>query len=66
MQRRKFNYTFLTSREVAITLDISPDSVNLLARMHKLPGIKVGRRWRFKKRDITVFKRQMEKNLRAA
>jgi excisionase family DNA binding protein len=66
MQRRKFNYTFLTSREAAITLDVSPDSVNALARMNKLPGIKVGRQWRFKKRDITLLKRQMGKQLVAA
>lgn len=66
MRRRKFNYTFLTSREAAITLDISPDFVNVLARTNKIPGIKVGRQWRFKKRDVTLFKRQMDKDLKAA
>lgn len=66
MQRRKFKYTFLNSREAAIKLDISPDSVNALARMKKIPGIKVGRQWRFKKRDITLFKRQMDRELKAA
>ena len=66
MPKRKFNYKLLTSREAAIKLDMSPDSVNALARMNKLKGIKVGRQWRFKKRDVTYFKKQMEKQLEAA
>ncbi len=66
MGKRKFNYTLLTSREAAIQLNMSPDTVNALARAHKLRGMKVGRQWRFKKRDVTLFKKHLDKDLWAA
>ncbi len=66
MPKRKLNYTLLNSREAAETLDMSPDTVNLLARTRKLPGIKLGRQWRFKKRDVTLFKKHMERMPEAA
>ena len=65
MQKRKFNYTLLNSREAAIELNMSPDAVNTLARTSKLSGRKVGGQWRFKKRDITLLKKQMERTLEA-
>jgi len=37
----------LTSREVAMLLDMSPDDVVLLARSNRIQGVKSGRRWRF-------------------
>lgn len=49
----------LTSREVAFLLDLSPDTVNEFARRNILPAFKKGRQWRFRKRDIAAFKRQM-------
>jgi excisionase family DNA binding protein len=49
----------LTSKEVALILDMSPDTVNEYARKSVLPGFKKGRQWRFRKRDITSFKRQL-------
>jgi len=49
----------LDSREVARILDLSPDTVNEFARKSILPGFKKGRQWRFRRRDITSFKRQM-------
>jgi len=49
----------LNSKEVAEILDCSPDTVNELARKSVLPGFKRGRQWRFRKRDITSFKRQL-------
>jgi excisionase family DNA binding protein len=49
----------LNSKEVAQMLDLSPDTVNELARKSVLPGFKKGRQWRFRKRDITSFKRQL-------
>jgi excisionase family DNA binding protein len=51
--------TVLNSREVAEILDCSPDTVNELARKSVLPAFKQGRQWRFRKRDITSFKRQL-------
>jgi excisionase family DNA binding protein len=49
----------LNSREVAFLLDLSPDTVNEFARRNILPAFKKGRQWRFRKRDIASFKRQM-------
>ncbi len=50
---------FLTSREAAYILDLSPDTVNELARKSVLPAFKQGRQWRFNKHDIVVLKRQL-------
>ena len=66
MQKRKFNYTFLTSRDAAIRLNMSPDTINTLARNQVIPAIKVGRQWRFKKRDITIYKKHIEREPIAA
>ena len=51
--------TILNSKEVAFILDMSPDTVNEFARKSILPGFKKGRQWRFRRRDITSFKRQL-------
>jgi excisionase family DNA binding protein len=51
--------TYMNSKEVAQILDVSPDTVNELARKHVLPAFKQGRQWRFRKRDISSFKRQL-------
>lgn len=50
----------LNSREVAFLLDLSPDTVNELARRNVIPAFKKGRQWRFRKRDVTLFKRQLK------
>ena len=52
--------TLLNSRQVAEILDLSPDTVNELARKQTLPGMKRGKQWRFRRRDIAFFKRQMQ------
>jgi len=49
----------LNSKEVAQILDMSPDTVNEYARKSLLPGFKKGRQWRFRRRDIVSFKRQL-------
>ena len=49
----------LNSKEVAQILDLSPDTVNEFARKSVLPAFKKGRQWRFRKRDIASFKRQL-------
>ncbi len=48
----------LNSKEVAQILDLSPDTVNELARKDVLPAFKRGRQWRFRKRDIISYKRE--------
>ena len=50
----------LNSKEVAEILDMSPDTVNEYARKSILPAFKKGRQWRFRRRDITSFKRQLQ------
>ena len=52
--------TILNSRDVAQILDLSPDTVNEYARKSILPAFKKGRQWRFRRRDIAVFKRQLQ------
>lgn len=49
----------LNSKDVAQILDLSPDTVNEFARKSILPAFKKGRQWRFRKRDIAAFKRQL-------
>jgi excisionase family DNA binding protein len=49
----------LNSKEVAEILDLSPDTVNELARKTVLPAFKRGRQWRFRKRDIISYKREL-------
>ena len=49
----------LNSKQVAEILDCSLDTVNELARKSVLPAFKKGRQWRFRKRDIASFKRQL-------
>lgn len=53
------NDIVLNSKEVAEILDLSPDTVNEMARRSVLPAFKRGRQWRFRKRDIASFKRQL-------
>jgi excisionase family DNA binding protein len=55
----------LNSRQAAEMLDLSPDTVNELARKHSLPGMKRGRQWRFRRRDVAFFKRQMQDQIAA-
>ena len=49
----------LNSKEVAEILDMSPDTVNELARKSVLPAFKRGRQWRFRTRDIVSYKRDL-------
>ena len=49
----------LNSKEVAMMLDLSPDTVNEFARKNILPAFKKGRQWRFRKKDIASFKKQV-------
>lgn len=42
----------LTTKEAAEYLKMSPDTVKRLARQGRLPGIKLGHTWRFRKADL--------------
>lgn len=51
----------LRSKDVAHILDMSPDDVIHLARKGKLRATKVGKCWQYRYRDVTAYKRWMEK-----
>jgi excisionase family DNA binding protein len=56
----------LNSRQVAVILDLSPDTVNEFARKNILPAFKKGKQWRFRKRDISIFYRRQNRDIRDA
>ena len=51
----------INSRQAAALLELSPDTINELARKNTLPGVKRGRQWRFRQQDIALFKKQQQK-----
>ncbi|MGH7966557.1 MAG: helix-turn-helix domain-containing protein [Candidatus Binatia bacterium] len=57
--------SLLNSRQAAEILNLSPDTVNELARKQALPGMKRGRQWRFRRRDVVFLKRQMQEQVAA-
>jgi hypothetical protein len=56
----------LNSKQVAVILDMSPDTVNEFARKNILPAFKKGKQWRFRKRDISVFFKKQSRDIRDA
>jgi excisionase family DNA binding protein len=46
------NRQIMTCREVADYLRFTEDTVSLLASEKKLPGVKIGKCWRFKRTSI--------------
>ena len=54
----------LNSRQVAVILDLSPDTVNEFARKNILPAFKKGKQWRFRKRDISIFYKKQSRDIR--
>jgi excisionase family DNA binding protein len=56
----------LNSKEVAVILDLSPDTVNEFARKNILPAFKKGKQWRFRKRDISIFNKRANSGIRDA
>jgi hypothetical protein len=55
----------LNSKQVAVILDMSPDTVNEFARKTLCPPQK-GKQWRFRKRDISLFFKKQPKEIRDA
>jgi excisionase family DNA binding protein len=56
----------LNSRQVAVILDLSPDTVNEFARKNILPAFKKGKQWRFRKRDVSIFTKKQTREIRDA
>ena len=51
----------LRPRDVAWILDCSPDDVVVLAKKGNLIGMKQGRYWKFRERDVIQYKRWTER-----
>lgn len=51
----------LNSNDVAHMLNESPDDIILLARKGVLRGVKKGKRWKFKKRDVVNYMNKLKK-----
>ena len=49
----------MSTIDVARVLDMSPDDVTVLARKGILRGKKVGKRWKFKKKDVLLLSKRM-------
>jgi excisionase family DNA binding protein len=45
----------LKTRDLAILLDVSPDTVNDLARRGLVKGYKSGNQWRFRRKDVERY-----------
>ena len=50
----------LRSNHVAHLLDLPPDDVICLARKGKLRGVKEGKYWLFRLRDVNVYKKRLD------
>ena len=59
MVNPKKSKSAMTTREVAMVLDMSPDMVAEFARKGILRGHKDGSRWRFKKRDVLFLSKRL-------
>ncbi len=53
--------TLLKSKDVAHILDLPPDDVIYLARKGKLRGVKEGKYWKFRLRDVKYFQKKRSK-----
>ena len=49
----------MTTIDVARVLDMSPDDVAMLARKGILHGKKVGKRWKFRRKDVLLLSKRM-------
>ncbi|MEW6442691.1 MAG: helix-turn-helix domain-containing protein [bacterium] len=52
----------LRSKDVAHILDLPPDDVIYLARKGKLRGVKEGKYWKFRLRDVNFYQRKLHKD----
>ena len=54
--------TMLRSKDVAHILDLPPDDVIYLARKGKLRGVKEGKYWKFRLRDVKYYQKKLQKD----
>jgi len=51
----------LKTRDLAILLDLSPDTINDMARRGLLKGYKSGNQWRFRRKDVERYIERLKK-----
>ncbi len=56
------NELLLKSKDVAHILDLPPDDVIYLARKGKLRGVKEGKYWKFRLRDVKYYQKKAQKD----
>jgi Helix-turn-helix domain len=54
--------TMLRSKDVAHILDLPPDDVIYLARKGKLRGVKEGKYWKFRLRDVKFYQKKLQRD----
>ncbi len=54
--------TMLRSKDVAHILDLPPDDVIYLARKGKLRGVKEGKYWKFRLRDVKYYQKNLQRD----
>ena len=54
--------TLLRSKDVAHILDLPPDDVIYLARKGKLRGVKEGKYWKFRLRDVKYYQKKLQQD----
>ncbi len=54
--------TLLRSKDVAHILDLPPDDVIYLARKGKLRGVKEGKYWKFRLRDVKYYQKKLQRD----
>ncbi|MFC1890607.1 helix-turn-helix domain-containing protein [Thermodesulfobacteriota bacterium] len=59
MPNPKEKKKLLGTRDVAMILDMSPDTVADFARKDILRGKKVGRQWKFRQRDVILLNKKL-------
>ncbi len=52
--------TLLRSKDVAHILDLPPDDVIYLARKGKIRGVKEGKYWKFRLRDVKYYQKKLQ------
>ena len=54
--------TLLRSKDVAHILDLPPDDVIYLARKGKIRGVKEGKYWKFRLRDVKYYQKKLQED----
>ncbi len=54
---------FLSTREIANWLHVTPRTIRLWAELGEIPALRVGRQWRFRDQDVLSWAKSRENTL---